>query len=75
MGLFGRLLGPPRARLFFLKKDHALKTALEPPKGRPFWGGNVHRILGDGGMSASLCNSFIACVTRLNSEEHTKPDI
>jgi hypothetical protein len=74
MGLFGRVLGASQGKAVF-QKNRALKTALEPPKGRPFWGGNVHRIRGDGGISASLCNSFITCVTRLNSEEHTKPDI
>jgi hypothetical protein len=74
MGSLGRLVLGLAGQGRFLKNP-AIKTALEPPQGRPFGGGDVHRMRGDGGISPYLCNSLIPCVTRLNSEEHTKPDI
>ena len=39
----------------------------DPPRGRPFEGGGIHRIRGYRGISPDHCNSFNTCIT------HGKP--
>jgi len=57
---------PPRRGLagqgcFF--KNHAHKTALKSPRGRPFGSGDVHRIRGEGCISPQVCNALNISIT------------
>jgi hypothetical protein len=53
MGSLGRLVGASLGKAVFFK-NHTIKTALKPPRGRPFGGGGVHRIFWGMGASASI---------------------
>jgi hypothetical protein len=68
MGSLGRLVGGLPGQGSFLK-NHAIKTALEPPRGRPFGGGGVHRIREYAGISPHLCNPLNTCVTYLKQRK------
>jgi hypothetical protein len=68
MGSLGRLVGTSLGKVVFFKNHALKKTALEPPRGCPIWGGGVYRAGGIGASAPIFVILSIHALATSNSE-------